>query len=109
MLPLSECPSGSKVRIIELGEDRRCRCRLFALGLTPGVEAEVRVGGECCMLSVRGSELCLGRVDIHLSQTAMAARCRKERNDVASLSYLLETLRNCLSLLNMRSMTFLSL
>ena len=50
-----------------------------------------------------------GCVDIHFNQIAMAARCRKERNDVANVSYLLETLRNCLSLLNMRSMTFLSL
>ena len=60
MVPLSECPRGSKVRIIELCEDRRCRCRLCALGLTPGVEAEVRVGGSCCRVSVRGEDISLG-------------------------------------------------
>ena len=60
MVPLSECPRGSKARIIKLCEDRRCRCRLCALGLTPGVEAVVREGGECCRLSVRGEDICLG-------------------------------------------------
>jgi ferrous iron transport protein A len=60
MLPLSECPRGSKVRIARLCEDHRCRCRLCALGLTPGVEAVVREGGESCRLSVRGGEVCLG-------------------------------------------------
>jgi ferrous iron transport protein A len=60
MVPLSECPRGSKVRIVALCEDRSCRCRLCALGLTPGVEAEVREGGECCRLSVRGEDICLG-------------------------------------------------
>jgi len=60
MLPLSECPRGSKVRIVELGQDHHCRCRLCAMGLTPGVTAEVREGGECCRLNVRGGEICLG-------------------------------------------------
>lgn len=60
MVPLSQCPQGSKVRIGKLCEDARCRCRLCALGITPGVEAEVREGGECCRLSVRGGEVCLG-------------------------------------------------
>lgn len=60
MVPLSECPQGSKVKIVSLCEDARCRCRLCALGLTPGVEAEVREGGDSCRLSVRGGDICLG-------------------------------------------------
>jgi ferrous iron transport protein A len=60
MVPLSQCPQGSKVRIVSLCEDARCRCRLCALGLTPGVEAEVREGGDSCRVSVRGGEVCLG-------------------------------------------------
>ena len=60
MLPLSDCPQGSKVRILQLCEDPKCRCRLCSLGLTPGVEAEVREGGECCRITVRGGEICLG-------------------------------------------------
>jgi ferrous iron transport protein A len=60
MVPLNTCRRGSKVRIVTLCEDPRCRCRLCALGLTPGVEAEVSQGGDCCRVTVRGAELCLG-------------------------------------------------
>ena len=57
---LSECPRGSKVLITSLCEDHRCRSRLCAMGLTPGVKAVVRESGESCRLCVRGSEVCLG-------------------------------------------------
>lgn len=60
MVPLSQCPRGSKVRIVQLCDDPRCRCRLCALGLTPGVEAQVCEGGDSCRLCVRGGEVCLG-------------------------------------------------
>jgi len=60
MLPLSQCPQGMKVRVASLCEDARCRCRLCALGITPGVEAEVREHGECCRVHVRGGDVCLG-------------------------------------------------
>ena len=60
MMPLSECPRGSTVRIVQLCEDKGCRCRLCSMGLTPGVEATVCEGGECCRLRVRGGEICLG-------------------------------------------------
>jgi len=60
MIPLSQCPRGSKVKIVTLCDDTRCRCRLCALGLTPGVEAEVCEGGDSCRLNVRGGVVCLG-------------------------------------------------
>ena len=60
MVPLSRCPKGSKVRIRQLCDAALGRSRLCALGITPGVEAEVREGGACCRLSVRGGEICLG-------------------------------------------------
>ena len=60
MMPLSECPRGSTVRIVRLCEDKGCRCRLCSMGLTPGVEATVCEGGECCRLRVRVGEICLG-------------------------------------------------
>jgi len=60
MVPLSQCCRGSKVRIVTLCDDPRCRCRLCALGITPGVEAVVSEGGNSCRVNVRGGEICLG-------------------------------------------------
>jgi ferrous iron transport protein A len=60
MVPLTQCPVGSRVRISQLPCDHRCRCRLCALGLTPGVEVLVRSSGPGCRLRVRGAEVCLG-------------------------------------------------
>lgn len=60
MVPLSHCPGGATVRIEKLCDDPRCRCHLCALGLTPGMEAQVRSGGPACRLYVRGGEVCLG-------------------------------------------------
>lgn len=60
MIPLDKCPRGTKVKVARLCEDARCRCRLCALGLTPGVVAEVCESGDSCRVSVRGGEVCLG-------------------------------------------------
>ncbi|GAB6037022.1 hypothetical protein JCM15519_15810 [Fundidesulfovibrio butyratiphilus] len=60
MVPLNQCQEGSRVRIVSLCRDSRCRCRLCAMGLTPGVEARVCGRGGGCRLRVRGGEVCLG-------------------------------------------------
>lgn len=60
MVRLSSCPKGCRVRVLELCDDPGCRCRLCSMGLTPGVEAEVRQDGDSCRVRVRGDEICLG-------------------------------------------------
>ncbi len=60
MVALSTCTHGCKVRVVSLCDDKRCRCRLCSLGLTPGVEVEVCEAGGSCRLRVRGGEICLG-------------------------------------------------
>lgn len=60
--PLASFPDGSLVRIVRV-EDCDCpRCRVFALGLTPGTAVEII---SCdfgpCRLRVRDSELVIGR------------------------------------------------
>lgn len=60
MVPLSQCPEGTRVRIVALCEDARCRCHLCAMGLTPGVEARVSNRGGSCRVYVRGADICLG-------------------------------------------------
>jgi ferrous iron transport protein A len=60
MVPLNQCPVGSRVRIAQLPRDCRCRRRMCAMGLTLGVEALVRSCGPGCRLRVRGADVCLG-------------------------------------------------
>lgn len=59
--PLASFPDGSLVRIVRV-EDCDCpRCRIFALGLTPGTAVEIVSGGHGpCRLRVRGSDLVIG-------------------------------------------------
>ncbi|WP_449242824.1 FeoA family protein [Desulfovibrio sp.] len=59
---LSSFPDGSVVRIARV-EDCACpRCRVFALGLTPGTTVEILSSSAGpCRLRVRGSDLVVGR------------------------------------------------
>ena len=60
--PLCQFPSGSKVRVTGLESGGGARCRLCALGLTPGTVIEVTQNGPGpCRLKVRGSDLVLGQ------------------------------------------------
>ncbi|THB64326.1 MAG: ferrous iron transport protein A [Desulfovibrio sp.] len=62
MKPIREYPPGSLVRIAELGSCRKSRCRMCAMGLTPGTEVEVLSNGMGpCRLRVRGTDVALGR------------------------------------------------
>ncbi|WP_461209001.1 FeoA family protein [Desulfocurvus sp. DL9XJH121] len=57
---LRDYPAGSRVRIEGIRGCPKDRCRLLALGLTPGALAEVCAngGGSCC-LRVRGADVVL--------------------------------------------------
>lgn len=60
--PLTSFPSGSRVTVQQYSGGTKARCRLCALGLTPGTQVEVRsVGPGPCRINVRGSDLILGR------------------------------------------------
>ncbi len=62
--PLSDFPSGSRVRIERFCDcaGGNCRCRLCALGLTPGTLVTVDSAGPGgCRLKVRGADLVIGR------------------------------------------------
>ncbi len=53
---------GQQVRIEQLGDCPKARCRLCALGLTPGAVASIRSnGGGPCRLMIRGSDVVIGR------------------------------------------------
>jgi ferrous iron transport protein A len=58
---LASFPNGSIVRIARV-EDCACpRCRVFALGLTPGTTVEILSSSPGpCRLRVRGSDLVVG-------------------------------------------------
>lgn len=59
--PLCEFKSGSRVTVSSLCACGAARCRLCALGLTPGTELTVESGGKGpCRVTVRGSSLVLG-------------------------------------------------
>ncbi len=59
--PLCTFPQGSVVRIAEVEECSCARCRMFALGLTPGTPVEILASGPGpCRLKVRGSDLVIG-------------------------------------------------
>ncbi len=58
---LDRFPAGSRVRIESLCDCPKARCRLCAMGLTPGIEVEVLSSGSGpCDLRVRGSRIVLG-------------------------------------------------
>ncbi len=61
------------------------------------------------ILSMNFEDVTRGCVDIYRSQTAIAATWRNDKYAMASLSYRVAILLNCLILLNMRSIAFLSL
>ena len=60
-LPLNSFPSGSKVTVTALDAGAGARCRLCALGLTPGTLVEITSRGPGpCRLKVRNTDLLLG-------------------------------------------------
>ncbi len=58
---LRDAPGGSVVRIQDLACCPKDRCRLLALGLTPGATAQISANacGSCC-LRVRDADIVLG-------------------------------------------------
>ncbi|HBR06372.1 MAG TPA: ferrous iron transport protein A [Desulfovibrio sp.] len=59
---LASFPDGSLVRIERVGDCPCPRCRIFALGLTPGTLVEVVSGGHGpCRLKVRDADVVVGR------------------------------------------------
>lgn len=59
--PLDTFAVGARVRIDKLCDCPKARCRLCAMGLTPGTEVEIlSAGGGPCSLKVRGASLVLG-------------------------------------------------
>jgi len=60
--PLTSFPSGSRVRIETFCGCNRARCRLCAMGLTPGTCVDVESGAPGPLrIKVRGSSLVLGK------------------------------------------------
>jgi len=62
--PLSDFPSGSTVTIERFCDcaGGQCRCRLCALGLTPGTRVVVDSAGPGgCRIRVRGADLVIGQ------------------------------------------------
>ncbi|EPR35633.1 FeoA family protein [Alkalidesulfovibrio alkalitolerans DSM 16529] len=62
--PLSDFPSGSTVTIERFCDcaGGQCRCRLCALGLTPGTRVIVDSAGPGgCRIRVRGADLVIGQ------------------------------------------------
>jgi ferrous iron transport protein A len=59
--PLSAFPKGTTVKVHSLLGGGKARCRLCALGITPGTQITLRShGAGPCRLRVRGSDLVLG-------------------------------------------------
>lgn len=58
---LRDFPCGSRIRIKDIAGCPKDRCRLLAMGLTPGTTAEVSANacGSCC-LRVRNADIILG-------------------------------------------------
>lgn len=60
--PLTSFPAGSRVRVEAFDACGNARCRLCAMGLTPGTEVTVESGGPGPLrLRVRGANLVLGQ------------------------------------------------
>jgi len=59
---LSEYPGGSQVKIQGVEGCHKCRCRLCAMGLTPGVTVEIRSNANgSCALKVRDSDIAIDK------------------------------------------------
>lgn len=59
---LASFPDGSLVRIERVGDCPCPRCRIFALGLTPGTLVEVvSAGAGPCRFKVRDADVVVGR------------------------------------------------
>ncbi|MBU1002252.1 MAG: ferrous iron transport protein A [Proteobacteria bacterium] len=78
---LNDYPSGSLVRIKDIIGCRKDRCRLLAMGLTPGTTAEVSSNacGSCC-LRVRNADIVLGK---DLADTITASPLTEDEDRVA--------------------------
>lgn len=60
--PLCEFPSGAEVTVADIAGGAGARCRLCAMGLTPGVRVVVNSNGcGACSVRVRGTTVTLGR------------------------------------------------
>lgn len=60
--PICEFPTGTRVRIADIGGGSQARCRLCAMGLTPGTTVVVNSNGcGACRVKVRDSSVTLGR------------------------------------------------
>lgn len=71
--PLTSFPKGSKVTIKNYCAGQQARCRLCAMGLTPGTQVEVASGGSGpCRLKVRGADMILGQ---GLADKVLACPC----------------------------------
>ncbi len=70
--PLTSFPAGSRVRIENFDACSNARCRLCAMGLTPGTIVDVESGGPGPLrMRVRGASLVLGK---GLASQVMASR-----------------------------------
>jgi len=59
--PLCDFPGGSLLTISQLEDCPHARCRLCAMGLTPGTDIELTSSGHGpCRVKVRGSQVVLG-------------------------------------------------
>jgi ferrous iron transport protein A len=73
--PLTSYPKGSKVTIKNYCAGQQARCRLCAMGLTPGTLVEVASGGSGpCRLRVRGADMILGQ---GLADKVLACPCHE--------------------------------
>lgn len=78
---LNDYPSGSIVQIKDIIGCHKDRCRLLAMGLTPGTTAEVSANacGSCC-LRVRNADIIL---DETLADTITACPLTEDKGRVA--------------------------
>lgn len=78
---LKDYPSGSLIRIEGISGCAKDRCRLLALGLTPGTTAEVSANacGSCC-LRVRDADVVL---DEALAETVSVCPLSDDEGQVA--------------------------
>ncbi|UIJ37787.1 ferrous iron transport protein A [Desulfobaculum bizertense] len=78
---LCEYPGGSQVAIADIQGCPRQRCRLLAMGLTPGTRAEIcrHNAGSCC-LRVRNCDLILGE---DMAQYVMATPVQDQDRQTA--------------------------
>jgi ferrous iron transport protein A len=61
-MPLTSFPRGTTVKVESFCAGSRSRCRLCALGLTPGTLVTIdSCGSGPCKISVRGSSLVIGQ------------------------------------------------